>query len=1069
MDVRIFLSFVLAVCLISSTAYAQKRIYNFLHFTEKEGLSSNEVEGLAQDSNGLIWISGKRGLSYFDGQKFTEVKFEHTNGVMLNYLGSMAIDHHNRIWITSNSHGLICYDRNKPAGENLSSYTAKVSNKGLVKTNLYDVLASKSGLIYFSGQETDLQSLNPETGEIKQISMPGIPSKNYLTIFSLDEDSLGNIWMGTRYDGLICYNPKKHTAKQINLENEGENAVDGIVLRPDRIYAGYYDHDLIAADYNFQNSISSILGWDKSVNFYDNSISSIAFWPTENKILIGHVSNGIYTYQPETNQVEYISLQTLMPITPKPTRIFDFCIVKDGYWLATNSGLFYYSTKLNQINSLIEDRYADPIIELFNWKGKVWYRTETDFGELDANQDFRLSKYSLKQLKIGSLLTTNEAIYISTIDQGVYEFKDPKKGMVPLEVSNEDQGLRKADCNSIVLDTIAKQAVLWIGSWNSGLYRYNLKTRQLDLFTVNDGLPDSKVICVGKDAEGSIWLGMDGYGLVRLENKIKPEFIQFSQNKQQSKTIQSNTVFSFLLDRQSRFWFSNASSGIAEIKKNNKGEYEFIQYPEKNTQPWLYSVKLQEDKNGLIWMKSQDGTMLFHPDAKVFFHLNESAGIYPPEEYITHSFFIQGNTLFWCTNWGLVKGDLPVFFPNNEISFKPLINQFIVQHLDRSEELFQNEIKLSPDENNLIFNFSAAEQVFWQGLKFQYQLIGFDTDWVESSVDQLAVYNNLEGDDYTFQVRVGDQFGNWSTQLATIDISLASHWYATLWFKLLFIVLFLSAITLFYFYRLQQHKNINRLQAEYNQKLQQELLMNESKIKEQAADIEKEKQERLENDFKQKLYESELKAIRSQMNPHFIFNVLNSIEAYVVEKDSKSASDLIQKFASISRLVLENSQYSIVSLSSEIQLLKLYLELEQERFNHAFDFELEIQKDLTLKERKIPSMLIQPIVENAVHHGVRHLKSKKGLIRISIAEHDKKIVIQIMDNGVGFNKDSDNKSSAFKQSSFGIKGVQERINIINSYYPMPIASMQINQEDEDSIFTTIVCITLPSSSDLMET
>lgn len=74
-----------------------------------------------------------------------------------------------------------------------------------------------------------------------------------------------------------------------------------------------------------------------------------------------------------------------------------------------------------------------------------------------------------------------------------------------------------------------------------------------------------------------------------------------------------------------------------------------------------------------------------------------------------------------------------------------------------------------------------------------------------------------------------------------------------------------------------------------------------------------------------------------------------------------------------------------------------------------------------------------------------------------------------MDNGVGFNKDSDNKSSAFKQSSFGIKGVQERINIINSYYPMPIASMQINQEDEDSIFTTIVCITLPSSSDLMET
>lgn len=1069
MNLRIILSFVLAVCLTCSITYGQRRIYNFLHFTEKEGLSSNEVEGLEQDSNGLIWISGKRGLSYFDGQKFTDVKFEHSNGVMLNYLGSMAIDQKNRIWITSNSHGLICYDRNKPIGKNLSSYTAKVSNKGLVKKNLYDVLASKSGLIYFSGQETDLQSLNPETGEIKQISMPGIVSKNYLSIFSLDEDSLGNIWMGTRYDGLICYNPKKHTAKQINFENEGENAVDGIVLRPDRIYAGYYDHDLIAADYSFKNIISSILGWDKSINFYDNSISSIAFWPSENKILIGHVSNGIYTYQPENQKIEYISLETLMPITPKATRIFDFCIVKDGYWLATNSGLFYYSTKLNQINSLIEDRYADPIVELFNWKGKVWYRTETDFGELDANKDFRLSKYSLKNLKIGNLITTDEAIYISTIHQGVFEFKDPKKGLVPLEISNEDYGFRKADCNSIIVDTIANEPILWIGSWSSGLYRYHLNTKQIDLFAEKEGLPDPKVICVGKDAFGSIWLGMDGYGLVLLENKLKPQFKQFTHNKQNPKTPQSNTVFSFLLDQDKRFWFSNASSGIAEIKKNNRAEYEFIQYPESNMQPWLYSVKMYADKNGLIWMKSLDGTMFFQPASKLFFHLNESAGIFPPEEYITYSFFVQGNELFWCTNWGLLKGRLPVFQPDTNIDFKPLINKFFVQHQDRSEDLFKKLIELGPDENNFTFNFSAAEQLLEQGLRFQYRLIGFDPHWVESSEEQIAVYNNLEGDDYQFQVRVGDQFGNWSAQLASIDINLASHWYATIWFKLLFIVLFLSAVTLFYFYRLKEHKKINRLQSEYNLKLQQELMMNETKIKEQAADIEKEKQERLENDFKQKLYESELKAIRSQMNPHFIFNVLNSIEAYVVEKDSKSASDLIQKFASISRLVLENSQYSIVSLSSEIQLLKLYLELEQERFNHAFDFELEIQKGLTKKDKKIPSMLIQPIVENAVHHGVRHLKSKKGLIRISIAEEDQKIIIQIMDNGIGFNKAAENKSSAFKQSSFGIKGVQERINIINSYYPTPIASLQINQEDEDSVFTTIVCITLPSRTDRMET
>src|SRR5690606_345162 len=129
---------------------------------------------------------------------------------------------------------------------------------------------------------------------------------------------------------------------------------------------------------------------------------------------------------------------------------------------------------------------------------------------------------------------------------------------------------------------------------------------------------------------------------------------------------------------------------------------------------------------------------------------------------------------------------------------------------------------------------------------------------------------------------------------------------------------------------------------------------------EQAEILELEKQQKLESEFKQKLYESELKAIRSQMNPHFIFNILNSIEAYVVENDARSASKLIHKFAALSRIVLENSQFAMVSIASELQLVKLYLELEQERFAHNFDYEVVIQRGLAVVSKKIPSMLIQP-------------------------------------------------------------------------------------------------------------
>jgi len=1060
---RILIALILAFIVFSLSANAQKRIFNFLHFTEKDGLSSNEIAGLEQDSNGLIWITSKRGLSYFDGQKFTDVKFEQNTEILTNYLGSIAIDQKNRIWMTTNSRGLICYDRTKPNGQNLSTYSAKVSKEGLVKANLYDVLASKSGLIYFSGQETDLQSLNPETGEIKQIRMPGINSKNYLSIYSLKEDSLGNIWLGTRYDGLICYNPKNNTAKQLNLLNPGENGVGGFVFRPNKIFSGYYDYDLISADYNFNNIETNLLGWPKNIGYYDSFVSAISFWPSENKILIGHISQGVYTYEPDSKKAEFISWHDLMPELPKPSRVHTFCPVKDGYWIGTDSGLFFYSSKLNQVNTLIEDKFADPIVELFKWKNSIWYRTEKNFGEIDASLTTRLSTYSLNGIKLGVKYTTEEAIYFSTIDSGVFEFKESKIGLHPLEIVGDEHGFRKADCNYIISDTVNAEPVLWIGSWNSGLYKYYIFSKTIELFDVDNGLPDPKVITIAKDAKDSIWLGMDGYGLVLLENKQKPTFKQFAQQLKSFNSIQSNTIYTFYLDSNKRLWYSNSNSGIAEIKSKPNG-YDFIQYADNNVHPWLYPVKMIEDKNGLLWIKVLDGTMIFEPKSKLFFHLNKSAGTYPSAEFETYDLFIHNNRLVWCTDAGLLVGNLPFFKTDEAPKAKVIINKFIVQHVDRSDELLKTRINLDPDENNFSFNFSSADQISEQGLKFEYMLIGFDKNWIKSSMDQIALYNNLEGGNYEFMVRVGDQFGNWSAHITKVKIKLASHWYATAWFKIFFILLFISAISLFYFYRIKEHKKINRLQGDYNKKLQEELSRNLIKIKEQAAAIETEKQERLENDFKQKLYESELKAIRSQMNPHFIFNVLNSIEAYVVEKDSKSASDLIQKFAKISRLVLENSQYSTVGLKSETELLRLYLELEQERFNHAFDFEMDIQSNLINDNKTIPSMLIQPIVENAVHHGVRHLKNKKGLIKIKMIEEDGKIIIQIMDNGIGFKTLSEYKSMAFKQSSFGIKGVRERINIINSSSKIPMASLEILKSLENSDFTTNVIITLPSRS-----
>ncbi len=1061
---RFIFLFVLAHAIFISDTLAQKRIYNFLHFTEKEGLSSNEIAGLAQDSEGLIWISSKHGLSYFDGQKFTDITFDQNPEVLTNYLGNIAIDKKNRIWMVTNSRGLICYDRSKPKDKSLSTYTATVNQNGLVKANLYDVLVSKSGLIYFSGQETDLQCLDPETGKVTQIPMSGLKTSNVLSIYCLQEDSLGNIWMGTRYDGLICYNPQQKTAKQIDLKNKGENGVSGFVFKRDKVYSAYYDYDLIAATYNFKEIDKSILGWKKNNNYYDNFISAMSFWPDENKILIGHVSKGLYMYQPETNQLEYISWKDIMPDMPKETRIYTFKVVKEGYWIATGAGLFFYSSKLNKVQTLIENHQADPIVELFKWNNAIWYRTENNFGEINQDLTVRKSSYSFKGIKSGVLNKTEEALYFSTLDQGVYEFNSSDRILKPLPINGELHNHRKADCNSIVADLVDGRKILWIGSWNSGLYKYDLLSKQIELYTKRDGLPDQKIISIAKDAQDSLWIAMDGYGLVLLENKKAPRFKQFARKNENQDLIQSNTVFAFYLDSNNRFWFSNSSSGIAEIKQTTHG-YEFIQYPDKNPHPWLYPVLITEDHNGLFWIKALDGTMLFESKTKSFLHLNKAAGIYPTDKYNTYNYFIDGNRLIWCTDKGLLLGELPKFNAHRVLNIRPTVNRFILQNIDRTDLMYADQINLKPNDNNFSFSFSAVEQLTESGLKFQYKLEGFDKDWVESSVEQMALYNNLEGGKYVLSVRVGDQFNNWSPTIASVKINLDSHWYATIWFKVFLIVLLISTISLFFFYRLNEHKRINKLQAEYNSRLQKDLDAKVQKIHEQALLIENEKQEKLEKDFKQKLFESELKAIRSQMNPHFIFNVLNSIEAYVVENDSKNASNLIQKFSTLSRIVLENSQFSLVSIRSEVQLVKLYLELEKLRFNNAFEFYIEIDPQLQKEEKKIPSMLIQPLVENAVHHGIRHLKKEKGKIKIKLFEKDQQIIIDIFDNGIGFN-DHKTKTNSFKTTSFGIKGIQERINIINRNLNIPVARLSFKTLDKSHEFSTHVTIVLPAHETL---
>jgi tetratricopeptide (TPR) repeat protein len=211
-----------------------------------------------------------------------------------------------------------------------------------------------------------------------------------------------------------------------------------------------------------------------------------------------------------------------------------------------------------------------------------------------------------------------------------------------------------------------------------------------------------------------------------------------------------------------------------------------------------------------------------------------------------------------------------------------------------------------------------------------------------------------------------------------------------------------------------------------------------------------------------KLSESELKAIRAQMNPHFIFNVLNSIESYIVENDSKTASRLVQKFASLSRLILENSTQSMVTAEREWKALKLYTELEAMRFSNQFSYSFSVDPLLDLTKLMLPPMLVQPLIENAIHHGMRNSTAENNMINISLEQTEMEILFIVEDNGAGIDEAENFKTfSAIKSKSIGLSAIRERIEIFNVMNERQPASFQVYKKEVKEGPGTVAKLTLP--------
>jgi histidine kinase/YXYXY domain-containing protein len=337
---------------------------------------------------------------------------------------------------------------------------------------------------------------------------------------------------------------------------------------------------------------------------------------------------------------------------------------------------------------------------------------------------------------------------------------------------------------------------------------------------------------------------------------------------------------------------------------------------------------------------------------------------------------------------------------------------------------WQHTVKLNYRQNFLTFRFSALNFDLPDQIKYEYRLLGLDTAWINTDYFNRGVsYANLKPGIYSFQIKANlPNSGNESVNTYTIIIIPA--WWQTLLFKGLVVLFAIALIAGFVYWRIR----FVRQQEQKKSKHQKEML------------------------------ELEAKALRAQMNPHFIFNCLNSIKSLIRQHEEEKAVTYLTTFSKLIRTLFNNADKKEISLYDEIETCKLYLQLESMRFDTKFSYTVNIDETVDLKSVQVPALIIQPFIENAIWHGiVPH--DKAGNVSLNVIQENSIIEIIIDDDGVGRETSQQNKSASglFHQSK-GVNLTQSRLELNNLLQQRKAKLEIIDKKDENgtALGTTVI-------------
>jgi ligand-binding sensor domain-containing protein len=674
-------------------------------------------------------------------------------------------------------------------------------------------------------------------------------------------------------------------------------------------------------------------------------------------------------------------------------------------WIATNKGLVKLFCPYSSVHNLMlpagDRKPGNMISDLVEFaNGDIYCCAKSNVIWIyKKSAGWKKLLIGDKGIQTQSLHLVGDQVLIST-NQGVYLVRNNQVVKLTLPGKANNQTIKKC--------IVDQQNNLWVLASGQPVEVYSwpaLRPRPEMAITNKEFWQDNVWNDIFCNVDGKVWLAgwtPRGFGIAvydAVRNSFK-EISTLKANADQSLFVGdyynriSGTAGGGLLISAYGGW--NLLNAKGEIKRQlNTKKYEVANDRVEG---------IAEDNSGKIWFATEEGLHVYNHNTDKVIRLSQIDGL--PADDLIYGFRKLRN------------GNLALGFENgiSVIDADMLVRSQLVNKLElcaikingKITNTTDTDVKLQKGETELELLFSTLSYVDRRKIIYRYKF-SEEKSWNYLGNKPELSLRHLAPGQYHIIIEAGDNLEHWQSKNLRVSVYVPVPFYQTQWFILLVFTVIIIGIIYIYRYLLHQHK--------------------------------------IEEQYKRRLKEAEMQALRSQMNPHFMFNTLNSINSFIIEHKTDEASEYLTTFSRLMRDILDNSKHTGIPLHKELQTLKLYLSLEATRLEHSFDYRIRVDKNVSQETLKVPPLILQPFAENAIWHGLRN-KEGKGLLEIIISQEDEHTLhIIIKDNGIGRKAAASFMVSQFKHKSYGVDITSSRLKLLSSESSIVIEDLYDKDEN----------------------